>query len=175
LKPLCQQTREAWLQPHVLAAFSLLAGHERLVAQCAAPARCRVERALRPLSSGGALSSNGSSLGFCGTNFPRNALARMAWSSSGRSRDALACSAATRSSHAKAISILRTISSCSAVGAQGTGISDIDPTLKCCCATPTCASLTTAGSAEREYRLPHTCPSLGRRAQRSGPKHNRQM
>ena len=59
-------------------------------------------------------SDAGSSFGSCGRSPPRNALARMAWSSLGRRWSARACSVATLSSHVNAISIRRIISTCSA-------------------------------------------------------------
>jgi hypothetical protein len=94
--------------------------------QCAAPTRCLVERArrLRLSAAGVALSSTGLSLGSCGTNSPRKALLRMAWSSLGRSREALSCSTATRSSQAKAVSMRRTISCRSSSSGHGRTIFD---------------------------------------------------
>ncbi len=60
-----------------------------------------------------------SSFGSCGTNSPRNALARTAWSRWSINLRALVVSAARRSIHAKAVLIRLTISSRSSGGATG--------------------------------------------------------
>src|SRR6202035_1892249 len=55
---------------------------------------CLVGRSRRswPSAASWSLSSTGLSLGSCGTNSPWKALVKMAWSSFGKSREALACS-----------------------------------------------------------------------------------